>query len=48
VVSFPRKEKTNFHNHLIKAPEQKKFRDDYKIVIKGTNEITIKNEKSVL
>ncbi len=48
VVSFPRKAKTNFHNHLIKASEWKKFRDDYKIMIKGTNEITIKNERSIL
>ena len=48
VVSFPRKAKTNFHNHLIKASEWKKFRDDYKIMIKGTNEITIKNEKSII
>ena len=48
VVSFPRRAKTNFHNHLIKASEWKKFRDDYKIMIKVTNEITIKNEKSIL
>ena len=48
VVSFPRKGKTNFHNHLIKTSEQKKFRDDYKIMIKGTNEITIKDEKTIL
>jgi hypothetical protein len=48
VVSFPRKAKANFHNHLIKASEWKKFRDDYKIMIKGTNEITIKNGKSIL
>ena len=47
VASFPRKEKTNFHNHLIKAPEQKLFRDKYKIMIKGTNEVTIKNKKSI-
>ncbi|MDR1729921.1 MAG: hypothetical protein LBR52_04595 [Prevotellaceae bacterium] len=47
VVSFPRKAKTNFHNHLIKASEWKRFRDDYRIMIKGTNEITVKNEKSI-
>lgn len=47
VVSFPRKGKTNFHNNLIKSPEQKQFRDDYKIMIKGTNEIRVKNEKSI-
>lgn len=47
VVSFPRKAKTNFHNQLIKAPEQKLFRDRYKIMIKGTNNIRVKNDKSI-
>jgi hypothetical protein len=47
VASFPRIEKTNFHSHLIKASEWKQFRDKYKIMIKGTNEITIRNEKSI-
>lgn len=48
VISFPRKDKTNFHNHLIKATEWKQIRDKHKIMIKGTNEITIKNEKSIV
>ncbi|MCC9018683.1 hypothetical protein [Flavobacterium lipolyticum] len=48
VVSFPRKAKTNFHNHLIKAPEQKQMRDMHKIIIKGTNEITIKNDRIII
>ncbi|MDF2933422.1 MAG: uncharacterized protein K0R36_2753 [Chryseobacterium sp.] len=48
VVSFPRTGKTNFHNHLIKATEWKQIRDEHKIMIKGTNEITIKNEKSII
>jgi hypothetical protein len=48
VISFPRKEKTNYHNHLIKASEWKRFRDDYKIMIKGTNEVRVKNEKNIL
>ena len=48
VASFPRKDKTNFHNHLIKATEWKKFRDDHKIMIKGTNQITVKNNISIL
>ena len=47
IVSFPRKEKTNFHNHLIKASEWKQFRDNYKIMIKGTNEVMIKNDESI-
>ena len=32
VVSFPRKDKTNFHYKLISPPEQKHFRDTYKII----------------
>ncbi len=48
IASFPRKEKTNFHTHLIKATEWKKFREEHKIMIKGTNEITLKNSVSVI
>lgn len=48
VVSFPRKAKTNYHNHLIKASEWKQFRDNYKIMLKGTNEVRVKNERSVI
>ncbi|MBN2602911.1 MAG: hypothetical protein JXA91_02115 [Candidatus Thermoplasmatota archaeon] len=48
IASFPRKGKTNFHNHFIKATEWKKFRDNHKIMIKGTNKITLKNEISVI
>lgn len=48
IISFPRKEKSNFHNHIIKATEWKQIRDKYKIMIKGTNEITIKNNKTII
>ncbi|GAG91688.1 unnamed protein product, partial [marine sediment metagenome] len=47
IASFPRKDKTNFHNQLIKAPEKKQIRDKYKVMIKGANEITIKNKNSI-
>jgi len=46
-VSFPRADKINFFNHFIKNPEQKKFRDDYKIAIKGTNKLVIKNHRTI-
>lgn len=48
IASFPRKEKTNFHNHFIKATEWKQFRKKHKIMIKGTNEITIKDNERII
>jgi hypothetical protein len=48
IASFPRKEKTNFHNHFIKATEWKQFREKHKIMIKGTNEITLKNNERII
>lgn len=48
IASFPRKEKTNFHNHFIKATEMKQFREKHKIMIKGTNEITVKNNEKII
>lgn len=48
IASFPRKEKTNFHNHFIKATEWKQFREKYKIMIKGTNKITVKDTVSII
>lgn len=44
IASFLRKEKTNFHNHFIKATEWKQFREKHKVMIKGTNLVTIKNK----
>lgn len=48
IASFPQRNKTSFHSHMIKPPEVKKFLDKYKITIKGTNEIHIKNSKSII
>lgn len=48
IASFPRKEKTNFHNHFIKATEWKQFRQKHKVMIKGTNVITVKNNISII
>lgn len=42
------KNASNYHNHLIKASEWKQFRDNYKIMLKGTNEVRVKNERSVI
>ena len=48
IASFPRKEKTNFHNNFIKAPEMKQFREKHKIMIRGTNKITVKNNERII
>jgi hypothetical protein len=48
IASFPRKGKINFHNHFIKATEWKQFREKHKIMIKGTNELTVKNNISII
>jgi hypothetical protein len=48
VASFPRKGKTAFHHQFITPPIAQDFRVNHKIIIMGTNEITIKNEKSLL
>lgn len=48
IASFPRKGKTNFHNQFIKASEMKQFRDKYKIMIRGTNEITVKDNGRII
>jgi hypothetical protein len=48
IASFPRKEKTNFHNQFIKAPEMKQFREKHKIMIRGTNKITIKDNERII
>jgi hypothetical protein len=47
VASFPRRNKTSFHDLFITPPEVKNFRDKHKIIIKGTNEITIKNDYAI-
>ena len=47
IASFPRRGKTNFHNHFIKATEWKQFREKHKVMIKGTNVITVENTTRV-
>ncbi|MDR0865543.1 MAG: hypothetical protein LBO74_11510 [Candidatus Symbiothrix sp.] len=48
VASFPRSNKTVFHNQFITPPDIKDFRDNHKMIVMGTNNITIKDEKSIL
>ncbi|MDR0829393.1 MAG: hypothetical protein LBN95_04675 [Prevotellaceae bacterium] len=45
-ISFPRRNKTDFYNQLIKG-EAKSFRDKHKIIIRGTNHLKIKNETTI-
>ena len=44
-ISFPRRNKTDFYNQLIKNP--KEFRDKHKIIIRGTNYLRIKNSTTI-
>ena len=46
-ISFPRRNKTDFFNQLIKHGEKKGFIDNYKIFIRGTNQLKIKNETTI-
>ncbi|MDR2621184.1 MAG: hypothetical protein LBC48_01220 [Dysgonamonadaceae bacterium] len=46
-ISFPRRNKTDFYQQLIKDGEPKEFRDKYKIIIRGTNHLKIKNEQTI-
>ncbi|MDR2968034.1 MAG: hypothetical protein LBV32_00335 [Tannerellaceae bacterium] len=45
-ISFPRK-KTDFYSHLIKPGESKEWRDCYRIFIRGTNNLKIKNRMTI-
>lgn len=47
VISFPRKNKSTFHNQLVKTNERKYFFDKHRIILKGTNTITIKSNTSL-
>ena len=44
-ISFPRSDKINYYNQLIKNP--KEFRDKHKIILRGTNTLRIKNNTSI-
>jgi len=46
-ISFPRREKVDYFNHLIKHPEKKEFLDKYKIFMRGTNQLVIKNNTTI-
>ena len=46
-ISFPRRNKTDFSNQLIKAGELKSFIDNYNISIRGTNKLRIKDETKI-
>ena len=45
-ISFPRRNKTDFYNQLIKDP--KYFIDEYKIILYGTNKLTIKSDVEIV
>ena len=44
-ISFPRRNKTDYFNQLIKNP--KDFRDKHKIILRGTNKLKIKNSTTI-
>ena len=44
-ISFPKSDKINYYNQLIKNP--KEFRDKYKIILRGTNTLSIKNSTTI-
>ncbi len=41
IVSFPRNEKRNFHNQLVKQGERQEYFHKHKIILKGDNHIKI-------
>jgi len=46
-ISFPRRNKTDFFNQLIKYGEPKNFLDNHNIFIRGTNKLKIKNSTTI-
>jgi disulfide oxidoreductase YuzD len=48
VISFPNRNKVDFYNQLIQQEERKEFFDKYRIIIKGTNRLTVKDEKHLI
>ncbi len=46
-ISFPRRNKTDFFNQLIKHGEKKGFLDNYNVFIRGTNNLKIKNSTTI-
>ena len=46
-ISFPRRNKKEYYNQLIQVGEKKEFIERYKIIIRGTNKLKIKNEQII-
>ena len=46
-ISFPRRNKTDFYNQIIKPGESKNFIDKYNIFIRATNKLKVKNETTI-
>lgn len=46
-ISFPRRNKKDFFSQLIQGGEKKEFIDRYKIFIRGTNHLKIKNDITI-
>jgi hypothetical protein len=46
-ISFLRTNKKEYFNQLIQSGEKKEFLDKYKIFIRGTNRLRIKNEQTI-
>ena len=44
-ISFPRRNKTDYYNQLIKNP--KYFRDNHKIILRGTNHLKIESSTTI-
>jgi hypothetical protein len=47
IISFPRK-KVDFHRNIITQGERQQFLHQYKIIIRGTNTVTVKNNKNIV
>lgn len=47
-ISFPRRNKTDFYNQLIKPGEAKQWLDNDKIFIRGANRLGIKNKTTIV
>jgi hypothetical protein len=46
-ISFPRRNKKEYYSQLIQVGEKKEFFDRHKILIRGTNNLKIKNEQTI-
>lgn len=46
-ISFPRRNKKEYFSQLIQSGEKKEFLNNYKIFIRGTNRLKIKNDTTI-